>query len=265
MSVSNVVIVRQSRHATFRALTADRPIVICVRSGKKVIRHGAETVVLEKGMLGVLTARLPLTIENHPAQGVGYVASVLLPDPDVIADMLRHGLPAGDPFSATRDDRALAAFERAVSAVEDPLLPEPLREHAIKEVILWLSEMGIGFGPSLPVSFKDRLRDVIHAEPDADWRMIDAARILAVSEATLRRRLDREGTTFTDVLTDVRMTYALGLLQTTELSIHMIALSVGYTSQSRFAERFRARFGILPSALRTASDAKPYSDLPNRH
>lgn len=74
---------------------------------------------------------------------------------------------------------------------------------------------------------------------------------MAVSEATLRRRLAADGTTFGDVLADVRMTQALGLLQTTSLPINRIALDVGYACPSRFAQRFRARFGITPSAIRT--------------
>ena len=40
------------------------------------------------------------------------------------------------------------------------------------------------------------------------------------------------------------------LLQSTDLSILRIAEAVGYKSQSRFAARFRARFGFAPSAIR---------------
>jgi transcriptional regulator GlxA family with amidase domain len=39
-------------------------------------------------------------------------------------------------------------------------------------------------------------------------------------------------------------------LQTTEWSIAQIGEASGYLSRTRFAERFRLRFGYLPSAVR---------------
>ena len=51
---------------------------------------------------------------------------------------------------------------------------------------------------------------------------------------------------------DARMTFALGMIQTTDLPINRIALDVGYASPSRFAVRFRERFGISPSHVRQA-------------
>lgn len=49
---------------------------------------------------------------------------------------------------------------------------------------------------------------------------------------------------------DVRMTSALRLLQGTDWPISLIASQVGYESASRFAERFRKRFGFAPTAIR---------------
>ncbi|MCU0827909.1 MAG: helix-turn-helix domain-containing protein [Tabrizicola sp.] len=46
------------------------------------------------------------------------------------------------------------------------------------------------------------------------------------------------------------MNRALGLLQTTDNPVQQIAFAVGYASASRFAVRFRARFGLAPSAIR---------------
>ena len=78
-----------------------------------------------------------------------------------------------------------------------------------------------------------------------------AARALAMSEDTLHRRLAGEDTSFSKLLTDVRMDHAVSLLWTTDLPVGHVAVEAGYTSASRFATRFNARFGILPSKLRT--------------
>ena len=48
------------------------------------------------------------------------------------------------------------------------------------------------------------------------------------------------------------MAYALSHLQTTRRSIDDIAHACGYASASRFAVRFRQRFGLSPRALRQA-------------
>jgi AraC-like DNA-binding protein len=54
----------------------------------------------------------------------------------------------------------------------------------------------------------------------------------------------------TDLLADARMATALTLLQATTQSVSQIALSVGDESPSRFAVRFRHRFGFAPTAVR---------------
>jgi AraC-like DNA-binding protein len=53
------------------------------------------------------------------------------------------------------------------------------------------------------------------------------------------------------------MTSALLLLQSTGLPVGQIALDVGYESASRFAIRFRERFGCAPSAIRARTTAPP--------
>lgn len=247
---SAVVQIRQDRRATFRALTAERVAVIRVRSGAKHITVAGRALSVAAGGVAVLPARLPLTIENQPAAGGVYAATALVLSDALVADLRGRGLAGGDPFVVSRDDRAVAAFERAATALDDPLLPEALKAHAISEVLLWLAEAGFGFGPERPARFCDRVRGLIAEAPATDWKSGDAARALAVSEATLRRRLAAEGTSFADLLADVRMSCALGLLQTTRLPINRVALDVGYASPSRFAVRFRKRFGIAPSLIR---------------
>ncbi len=257
MSSSSSIIIRisQSRRARFQALTAERPAIVFVRAGEKLVGHSGQEVRIGVETLGILPARIPLSIENRPPSSGAYIASILLPDTDLIEAMMRDGLPDGDPFRLSTDDRARAAFERAADAIDDPLLPYALRENAVREVILWMVEAGSGFGRIHPRSFADRLRTLIAREPDFGWRAIAAARALAVSEATLRRRLADEGVTFRDLLMDVRMTYALGLLQSTDMPVNAVAFAVGYASPSRFSTRFFERFGIAPSTIRR-SDAR---------
>ena len=94
------------------------------------------------------------------------------------------------------------------------------------------------------------MRDLISNEPHGDWTSARLCALTGVSEATLRRKLAAEKWSFQSLLIDVRMSIAMQLLQSTDLSVLRIAEAVGYESQSRFAARFRARFGFAPSAIR---------------
>ena len=73
---------------------------------------------------------------------------------------------------------------------------------------------------------------------------------LALFEVKLPHRLALEGTSLTALLVDARMASALTLLQATTQPVSGIAHSVGYESPSRFAVRFRQRFGFAPTAVR---------------
>ena len=91
---------------------------------------------------------------------------------------------------------------------------------------------------------------MLSAQLDAEWSSDAIARSLAMSEATLRRRLAAEGVTLRELIADVRMASALVLLQATSRPVSEIASAVGYDSPSRFAVRFRDRFGFAPTAVR---------------
>ena len=252
MFSSSTFQIRQSTTALLRALVSQFPAVVLVRAGTKRVQQGSRQVTINTGSIGVLPAHVPLTIENQPSLSGPYAASLLIPAESILESLRKEALPEGDPCKTTSHDRAIGAFERATTALEDPLTPDRIRNHAVREVLLWLGEEGIGFGPARPLSLTNRLRSALSKDLDAPWRSPDAARALAVSEATLRRRLAADGTSFGDLLADVRMSHALGLLQSSDLAVNRIALEVGYASASRFAVRFRARFGISPSAIRGA-------------
>ncbi len=113
-----------------------------------------------------------------------------------------------------------------------------------------LTERGLDFAPVTPRGFSARLRALIGEAPGQQWTAHTAGKALAVSEATLRRRLGDEQARFEDLLIDVRMHHAMMLVQTTSWSVPEIAQACGYQSRARFSERFRARFGYLPSAVR---------------
>ena len=120
----------------------------------------------------------------------------------------------------------------------------------LMDFLFALAERGHVFKGKRQCGTAGRLRTLIGEAPGENWTAQEAGRALAMSEATLRRRLAGEGVRFEELLVDTRMHHALMLLQTTSWTIPHIAQACGYQSRARFSDRFRTRFGYLPSAVR---------------
>ena len=240
-----VIRLRQAVRAGFRAVVGEQSVILQVESGRKVIR-GAVLCDVPAGALALIPAHLPLDVENHPAADAPYRATGLLIAPGLQA-------PTGTATAGhCTDPRALAAFERALDLCRSPAVPQAIRDHAVLEVLIWLDGLGLCLPPPAPPTLAARVRALAAADLARDWLAADLARQLGLAEATLRRHLAAEGTSLTALLTDLRMNRALGLLQASALSVQQIAHAVGYASASRFALRFRARFGLPPRAIRGA-------------
>ena len=76
------------------------------------------------------------------------------------------------------------------------------------------------------------------------------AEMLAMHRRTLNRRLEALGTTFREVLEDVRFEAACQLLALTELPLDDIADALGYAGVSPFTRAFRRRAGAAPGQWR---------------
>ncbi|AWB65640.1 AraC family transcriptional regulator [Saccharobesus litoralis] len=95
-----------------------------------------------------------------------------------------------------------------------------------------------------------KLQTIYSQSQFSDVHINDICQQLAMSESTLRRKLKAEGTGLQAVKDQARLGQALHLLQTTDLAIGLVAEQCGYSSQSRFTDRFKSRFGLTPSDLR---------------
>jgi AraC-like DNA-binding protein len=156
--------------------------------------------------------------------------------------------------SAVRTLQLPAALQSTLSQVCASVMSHEVSDlrlrYRLLDLLAGLAECGHGFAKPMRIGTAARIRALIAQAPDFRWTAREAGRQLAMSEATLRRRLSQEQARFEELLVDVRMHHALMLLQTTDWSIAQIGEASGYLSRTRFAERFRLRFGYLPSAVR---------------
>jgi AraC-like DNA-binding protein len=71
-----------------------------------------------------------------------------------------------------------------------------------------------------------------------------------VTARTLRRRLDDEGTSYRELVEEVRQTLAQELLKTAGMKMEEVAERLGYSDATSFAHAFRRWKGRSPSELR---------------
>lgn len=104
------------------------------------------------------------------------------------------------------------------------------------------------------VSRKVRIESYLYHHSSEQITQEDMAGFLNLSSRQLNRILQQlYGTSFRQLLIDVRLHKAAQLLTSTDLSVEAIATEVGYTSLSGFYSAFRAKFGVSAGKHRRLS------------
>lgn len=239
----------------FSRIVIDRPALIVLRHGTKTLHSAKGQWSIRGGEAIVIAGGQSFDVTNRLSERGLYEARWLVWDPSILERFDRnatggHAL-AGAAVLGQLDAPFASAFDRALEAIWGmERIPDAVAAHRVTESLVWLSARGIRIPTEEDSTLAIRLRRLLEASLAEPWTSAAAAKHLALSEATLRRRLAAEGTTFGDLLTDVRMSFAMLLLQSTDRAVNRIALEVGYESASRFAIRFRERFGFPPTAIR---------------
>jgi len=76
------------------------------------------------------------------------------------------------------------------------------------------------------------------------------ARALGLSRRTLHRRLEAEGTGFSEIVNSCRLRLAQRQLAERETPLSQLAVELGYSDQSAFTRAFRQHSGLTPGAYR---------------
>ena len=85
--------------------------------------------------------------------------------------------------------------------------------------------------------------------------LADVAAQLHISERTLNRRLQAEGTTYRELRAQLLNQWARLYLLETDASVEAIAMKLGYQDAANFRRAFRARTGIAPGEFRSGKAA----------
>jgi AraC-like DNA-binding protein len=115
--------------------------------------------------------------------------------------------------------------------------------------------------PGHPVA--DRVRLLLSRSlGTSSVRIGQIARLLAVPQRTLQRRLAAESTTFDEILDEVRRATAHRLITGTDLPLGQVTTLVGFTEQSALTRAVHRWFGCSPRALRRAGAFPTAGDPP---
>jgi AraC-like DNA-binding protein len=239
----------------FSKVVVDSPALIMLRHGTKLLQSGGRRWSVHGGDAIAVGGGQSFDVSNRLSPEGLFEARWLVWDRALI-ERFEQNNPAARPLSGAMvvkdvSTEFVGAVDRAVGAVSGTSdISEQVAQHRVAELLVWLSAANIRFALPKAVTTVAKLRALFAESLSEAWTMPEVAARLAMSEATLRRRLSAEGTTFGELLTDVRMSFAMTVLQSTDYSVARIASDVGYESASRFAIRFRERFGFAPTAIR---------------
>ena len=74
-----------------------------------------------------------------------------------------------------------------------------------------------------------------------------------MGERTLRRKLREEGTSFRELVDQLRMDMAIKYLRDTDLTVEAISESLGFSDAANFRQAFRRWTNAAPQAYRNIS------------
>ena len=161
-------------------------------------------------------------------------------------------------FGADKDEVVFPASIRALPLVSaDPYLNEMLVDY---------SESALAARKAVRGAFRPDVENaIVPLLPHGKVRAGDIARASGMSSRTLARRLASEGSSFANILEELRADLAKRYLQDDSLTISHIAWLLGYREVSAFTHAFKRWTGVTPRMARLRGDfaAEPAaSDAP---
>lgn len=256
--IGSALTYRQGGEALLHQVPIEAPTIIAVDRGVKHAYLGGQCVDLGPGAFLAVPGGAFLDVRHALDRGGLYEARVLSFSEEIIADFFSRAPILRPIEGGTPILEAPTVFVSAFSALHEALVdadsfPILVAKSRAMELLAWVAELGVLFGPHSAPSLSDRIRRLIDGELSRAWIAAEVAREFAMSEATFHRHLSKEGRSFSSILLETRLSKAMTLVLATDLPIGVIADQVGYSSHSRFAEQFRRRFGQVPRVLRGRS------------
>ena len=247
-----------------RSCSSLREAVLCISRYASLLNDACEITLSEEGDRAVWTFRLTDGVKHLPA-GNDFAVACAVTFARMYADLPEGPLEVHFMHTeATKFRRVRARLRTRREARDAPQrvhLPaqHPGHAHAPRRISTRRSTRAQELVERLRVhqGVAGRVRDVVLSQlRGGESSMKSVARAMAMSPATLRRRLAAEGTTHTEILDRVRYELAQAYLTDSTLSTREVAFLLGYSHAKAFYEAFRRwTGGVAPADYRAQSAA----------
>ena len=247
------------------AFAVEMPLVVAVLEGRKDLVLAGELYVAERGDVIIFPPRTPVETTCSPDMRSGHFRSFVVEvDPEVsIALSARHPALCKHPQTGAFPAASLHVLRAEAGALQAVLhyartllLDEPhplLVRHRLEDLLLSLSlqyeadrsrmkRADLRAGGDLVLA----VRQLVRLNPESDLTADEIAHKLAVSPATLRRRLAEASVSLRTLRAEERMALARALLAKPGAQVADVAMRCGYRSPSKFARQFRRYAGDAP-------------------
>lgn len=145
-----------------------------------------------------------------------------------------------------------------VISIDRALLDEPLPlANASTAAMAWAQCREVLDRRVAATGLAGQVRDLLLASIATPPSALEVAHRLHLSERTLRQRLADEGTTYREVLEQLRFRLAEELLRDGQLSVGQVARRLGYVEVSSFSRAVRRWSGNSPRTLRESGRRDP--------
>lgn len=224
-----------------------KPLLVCVLDGQKQL--GSNEVNCFAGEFIFLANNPNIDMRNIP-NDVEYSALLVEFEYEDFA-CFSHNANSKEKYIQGKIE---PIFEKTLQQFVEwsAFAPADIWGHRRQEILQLVYHMGYQKVSSLnePPSLSHKINNIISEHIADDLSMAELSAKVAMSESTLRRKLNIEGTSLQTIKDRVKLGYGLHLVQTSTAPIGLIAEKCGYHSQSRFTDKFKQLFGITPSELR---------------
>ncbi|MEM8723563.1 MAG: helix-turn-helix domain-containing protein, partial [Cyanobacteria bacterium P01_G01_bin.39] len=246
-----------------RELTLEKPIIVVVLRGSKMIYLDDRQYLFQPGELFCVPPEIAITVINQPDEKDSLYLALVLELSSHLLERIRSAYPKlidrtsyepqlqfKIPLTLDLASSLVYLLESALNDISNQNLY--LNEHRVMEVVLlllnseWRGQLLQIIYPDLPI----RVANILCQDLSQPWTTAKLAAELNTSVSTLKRQLKKHQTSFRQILTAARMEKAMELIQQDKYAISQVAIACGYESPSRFASRFYQYFQIKPTQVK---------------
>ena len=233
---------------SLRQVTFYSPTIVWVSQGQNRLQYLDKITYYDRDDWLLIPAGQILTFSNQPEKGNFHsrVLSLLNAPSQEILNDCQNTKNNDDIFRATPNESLKSYFE-FMFCQEYTQLSQLAQQHLLNGFYAEINHQGLlgklFIKPNEGLSV--RVAKYLASNPEYNHNIDNTAQSFHMSRATMNRRLTAEGTSFRQILTNIRMSHAIELMQ--EKRNHVdIAKSCGYLSETRFRDRFTKTFGLSP-------------------